>query len=166
MLQKFIVYGLSFMVLILSTIYYLPYTSPIYAATPIPCALDPNTFKSNPADKTRYEEYVKKYGECPAGLDQLEQMVGNIISVIVSLGFIAMLFLIVTAGIKYLTSGGEPKALQSAHQTLVWAILGIFLMAVAWVLLQLIQGFTGIEVTVFNIKTLCKDASGGLSFCK
>ena len=130
---------------------------PIHAADPSPCSL--------PTASQEYIDYVAKYGPCPAGLDQLEQMIGNIISVIVGLGFIAMLVLLIMAGFKYLTSGGEPKALQAAHHTLAWAILGLFLMAVAWMLLQLIQAFTGIEVTVFNIKILCKNVTGGLPFC-
>ncbi len=100
----------------------------------------------------------------PAGLNEIEGIVGNVISVIVGLGFIAMLVLLVMAGFKYLTSGGEPKAIQSAHYTVTWALLGILFMAVAWLLLQLIAGFTGINVTVFNIKTLCD--IGGKEFCK
>ena len=93
-------------------------------------------------------------GPPPAGLDQIEDLFKSIISVIVGLGFIVMLVLIVWAGIKYLTSGGEPKAVQSAHQTVTWALLGIIFMAIAWLVLQLIKVFTGIHVTIFNIKTL------------
>jgi len=69
------------------------------------------------------------------------------------------------AGFKYLTSGGEPKAIQSAHHTLTWALLGIFFMIIAWLILQLIFSFTGIDVTVFNIKVLCKEGNDLLKFC-
>lgn len=92
--------------------------------------------------------------DCPAGLDQIEAVVGNVISVVVGLGFIAMLVFIVMAGFKYLTSGGEPKAIQAAHHAFTWAILGVVFMAIAWLILLLIENFTGMEVTVFNIKTL------------
>lgn len=103
-------------------------------------------------------------GTCPAGLDQFEAIVGNLVSVIVGLGFIATLVMLIMAGFKYLTSGGEPKAIQAAHQTATWALLGILFMAIAWLLLQLIHAFTGIDVTIFNIKTLC--GGTGLPFCK
>lgn len=93
-------------------------------------------------------------GPPPAGLDQIESIFKNVVSVIVGLAFMTMLVLIVWAGIKYLTSGGEPKAVASAHQTVTWALLGIIFMAVAWLVLQLIRTFTGIDVTVFNIKVL------------
>lgn len=105
-------------------------------------------------------------GPDPAGLDQFEAVVGNVISVVVGLGFIAMLVMVIMAGFKYLTSGGEPKALQAAHHTLTWALLGIVFMAIAWLVLQLIHTFTGIDVTVFNIKSLCKDGTDLLKFCQ
>lgn len=105
-------------------------------------------------------------GGCPAGLDQLEAVVGQIISVIVGLGFIASLVMLVWAGFKYLTSGGEPKAVQQAHFTLTWALLGILFLAIAWLILLLIQTFTGVEVTSFNIKTLCGIPGDPLKFCK
>ncbi len=121
-------------------------------ASPVYAACDPNL----PVEQ--------RGADCPAGLDQLEQIVGNVISVIVGLGFIASLVLIIMAGFKYLTSGGEPKAIQSSHHTLTWALLGIFFMIIAWLILQLISAFTGLPVTVFDIKSLCN--IGGKEFCK
>ena len=99
----------------------------------------------------------------PAGLNQIEEMVGNIISLMVGVGFIVMLVMLVWAGIKYLTSGGEPKAIQSAHSVAVWALLGVVFMLIAWLILQLVAGFTGLNITTFDIKTLCGD--DGI-FCK
>lgn len=106
----------------------------------------------------------QRSADCPAGLDQFEAIVGNIISVIVGLGFIATLVFVLMTGIKYITSGGEPKAVQSAHQTLTWALLGLLFMALAWIILLLIESFTGIRVTIFDLKTLC--GGPALSFCK
>lgn len=94
------------------------------------------------------------FGPGPAGIKEIEDLFRNIISVAAGLGFVAMLVLLVLAGIKYITSGGEPKAIQSAHQTITWAFLGVVFMAVAWIILQLIKAFTGIDVTVFNIRVL------------
>jgi len=93
-------------------------------------------------------------GPDPAGLNEIEKVFTNFISVAVLLGFVALLVLLITAGIKYLTSRGEPKAIQSAHQTVTWALLGVVFMATAWIILQFIHVFTGIDVTIFNIKVL------------
>ena len=91
----------------------------------------------------------------PAGLAEIEQVFGNIISVVVGLAFVILLVMLVWAGIKYLTSGGEPKAIQAAHLTVTWALLGVLFLAIAWIILQLIQAVTGVDVTIFNIRALC-----------
>ena len=100
----------------------------------------------------------------PAGLQELEDIFKNIISAAAGFGFVALLVLLISAGFKYLLSAGEPKAVQSAHQTVTWALLGIVFMAVAWIILQLIHAFTGIDVTIFDIRSLCKVA--GKDFCQ
>jgi len=96
-------------------------------------------------------------GPPPAGLQQIEDLFRQIISVIAGLGFIALLVLLIWTGFKYLTSGGDQKLINAAHQTATWAFLGILFMAIAWLVLQLIQAFTGIDVTFFDITALCGD---------
>lgn len=91
-------------------------------------------------------------GPPPAGIDQIEKVFSSVVSAMVGLGFIVLLVMVLTAGFKYLMSGGEPKAIQQAHQTALWAVLGIVFMALAWLVLQLIKVFTGIDVTVFSVK--------------
>jgi len=90
----------------------------------------------------------------PAGIPQLEYLFSRVVCVSVPLGFTALLVILVWAGIKYLTSAGEPKAVQSAHQTVTWGLLGVVFLAIAWLILQLIQNFTGIEITKFSVASL------------
>ena len=94
-------------------------------------------------------------GPSPAGLAEIENLFGNIISVVVGLAFIVLVVMLVYAGIKYIISSGEPKSVMQAHLTITWALLGILFLAISWLLLQLIQAWTGIEVTVFNLRALC-----------
>lgn len=93
-------------------------------------------------------------GPAPAGITELEQLFINIVFISVGLGFIVLFVFLAWAGFKYLTSGGEPKAVHLAHQTVTWALLGIIFLAIAWLVLQLIATFTGINVTIFNLRTL------------
>lgn len=93
-------------------------------------------------------------GPEPAGLTAIEKLFAQVIRISVALAFMALLVMLVWAGIKFLTSGGEPKALQSATQTITWALLGMLFLIIAWLVLQLIEAFTGVKVTVFGIKTL------------
>lgn len=95
-------------------------------------------------------------GPGPAGLIQLEEIVLRIINLSVGLAFIALLVILVYGGIKFLTSGGETKPIQSASGTITWALLGILFLALAWLILRLISVFTGIpELLFFDPKLLC-----------
>ncbi|MBI4037066.1 hypothetical protein HY385_01440 [Candidatus Daviesbacteria bacterium] len=87
----------------------------------------------------------------PAGVEQLQDIIQRIINLITEGAFIVLLVMLIMAGIRYITSGGEQKALQSAHNTLTWAMLGILFMVIAWLILLLIKAFTGVDVTKFCI---------------
>lgn len=93
-------------------------------------------------------------GGGPAGIPLIEYIFARVVCVAVPLGYIALLVVLVIAGLKYLTSAGEAKAVQQAHQTVTWGLLGVLFLAIAWLILQLIQTFTGVEVTKFTLSSL------------
>lgn len=97
----------------------------------------------------------------PAGIKQLQELFTRIINLSVPLAFIALTVMLVYAGIKFITSGGEPKSLQSASGTITWALLGILFLVLAWLILNLIQAFTGVQVTQF-----CLGFPGAENNCK
>ena len=79
-----------------------------------------------------------------ATIQGLECLFSNILSIaITGLGLI-MFVLIIVGGFKYLTAGGDPKALESAKGTLTWAIIGLVVAILAWFILQAISNLTGI----------------------
>ncbi|KKS12137.1 hypothetical protein A2617_02630 [Candidatus Daviesbacteria bacterium RIFOXYD1_FULL_41_10] len=84
-----------------------------------------------------------------AGISELQQLLQRIINLSVGAAFIAVTVVLVVAGIKYLTSGGEPKPLSSAHSAVTWALLGIVFLVIAWLILILIKAMTGVDVTKF-----------------
>ena len=87
----------------------------------------------------------------PNTLKSFESMFGRIISVSLSLAGIGLFVMLVMGGLKYLSSGGDPKALQSAKGTLTYAIIGVALLVLAWFALLFIKEFTGVDVTIFQI---------------
>ena len=91
-------------------------------------------------------------GPEPAGIVQLEQLFSRIIFLSVGLAFLALTIYLVYAAIKFLTSGGDKKALGSAWGIITWAFLGIFFMGLAWVILLLVQSFTGVTLTQFSLQ--------------
>ncbi len=93
--------------------------------------------------------------ENAAGPAQLEELFARIVSSLVGITFIAAFAILVWGGFKYIMSGGEPKALAAAKQTIVWALLGILFIILAWLSIQLIAAFTGINaLRTFNLKIL------------
>jgi hypothetical protein len=75
----------------------------------------------------------------------------NILNIAVELAVVVLFIFLVIGGFKFITSGGDPKATESAKNTLTYAILGLVLLIGIWLILNFIEYFTGIEVTVFKI---------------
>jgi hypothetical protein len=87
----------------------------------------------------------------PAGVTQLQELLSRFISISVGIAFFALTIMLVMAGVRYISSGGDPKSVQQAHQTITWAVFGVFFLVLAWLALLLLKAFTGIDVTKFCI---------------
>ena len=64
---------------------------------------------------------------------------------------IAIFIMFLIGGFQYLTSGGDPKATQSAKNVLTYAVFGLVFILLGWFALRFIQVFTGAPVTNFTI---------------
>lgn len=73
--------------------------------------------------------------------------------VTIALGFagIAVFIMFLIGGFKYLTSGGDPKAVEEAQKTLTYAIGGLILIALSFLILVFLSNFTGVDLTKFTI---------------
>ena len=98
-----------------------------------------------------WSEEAKKGG--PATLKDLEVIFARIVSIIASAAGIAALFMLIIGGFRYITSGGDPKATEAARNTMTYAILGIILLIGAWLILKILENFTGVPLTKFIIYT-------------
>jgi len=87
----------------------------------------------------------------PATLVKLEDVFLNLVGSILALGGIVLLLMLFSAGFKYLTSNGDPKAVESAQKTISFAIGGIALLAGAFLFLKIVSAITGVDVTIFEI---------------
>ena len=87
----------------------------------------------------------------PAGLPEIQNLFTRIIALSVPLAFMAVTVVLAVAGFKYMTSGGDSKELTAAHNIVTWALLGVIFLALSWLVLLLIQAFTGVKVTEFNL---------------
>lgn len=87
----------------------------------------------------------------PAQLSQLEDVFANLVTSLLALGAIVLFLMLLSGGFKYLTSGGDPKATETAQKTLTFAIGGMVLLAGSYIVLRIISDFTGADVTNFVI---------------
>ena len=62
-------------------------------------------------------------------------------------GALSLMFIVI-AGIKFVTSGGDPKKLAGASSTLTYAIIGLAVTILAFVILRIVQFFLKSEVPI------------------
>ena len=84
-------------------------------------------------------------------IKDLVDIIENIISIAIRLAGILAFIMLLIGGFKYLTSGGDPKAAESARKTITYAILGLVLIIAAWFILKFLSEFTGVDLTEFTI---------------
>lgn len=87
-----------------------------------------------------------------ATLRGLEGVFENLIRVALGFAALALFIMLVVGGIRYITSGGDPKTAEAARRTLTYAILGMVLVASAFLILRFIGIFTGADVANFLIQ--------------
>lgn len=76
---------------------------------------------------------------------------GNIITAIVQIAGVALFIMFIIAGYNFLMSGGNPKQLERAKNTLTYAIIGVVIIVSAYLILLVIRQITGVNVTKFEI---------------
>lgn len=71
------------------------------------------------------------------------QSVGDVgtlaLGIIFSLGAIFTLIFIVIGGIKFITSGGDPAKVASARSSITYAVIGMVLLILAFVIMYTVQ---------------------------
>ena len=74
-------------------------------------------------------------GTNSSSVQRILTLVVNIFSIIV--GFIAVI-MIIYGGVKYITSGGESSNISSAKSTIIYAIIGLVIVALAQVIVRFV----------------------------
>ena len=87
----------------------------------------------------------------PATIQDLEKVFANVVTSLLALGGITLFLMLLSGGFKYLTSGGDPKAVEGAQKTLTYAIGGLVMLAGSYIILKIIENFTGATITNFLI---------------
>ncbi|HTK03147.1 MAG TPA: hypothetical protein VL401_00010 [Alphaproteobacteria bacterium] len=86
-----------------------------------------------------------------AKISDLEGIFKNVVSAALGFAGIVLFILLLSGGFKYITSGGDPKATEGAQKTITYAIIGLVLILVSYLILVLIQRITGVNITEFKV---------------
>jgi len=89
--------------------------------------------------------------DTPAPLSDLEVVFSKVVGVVLGFAGIVFFVLLILSGFKFMTAGGDPKALESAKKTLTYAIGGLVVILLSYLILVLIQTITGVNVTTFKV---------------
>lgn len=122
----------------------------------------PASERKNPTKATGATAAVQKTPEEVFGTIPLPGAIANIpgltgaakLSSFLSTGIIllflfggtAFVFMIVFAAIRWITSGGDKEAVASARKRITWAIVGLILLSLAFLIIGLIGSITGISL--------------------
>jgi hypothetical protein len=111
--------------------------SPVYAAT---------------TEAQKCWEGAEMASDGVATIQGITCVLQNLLSPIPALIALVAIGMIIMAGIRIINAGSDPKALASAWATFTYALIGLILLAVVWLVLILIKNFTGADVTNFQFQ--------------
>lgn len=69
----------------------------------------------------------------------------NVVTAVIQIAAIALFVMFVIGGFNILMSGGDPKRMEQGKNTLTYAIIGIVVMVLAYLIIQIIGNFTGVS---------------------
>jgi glucose uptake protein GlcU len=86
-----------------------------------------------------------------AQISDFGPLFSRIVSLVLGFAGIVLFVLLIVGGFKFITSGGDPKAVDAAKKTLTYAIGGLLVILVSYLILVLIKNITGVDVTNFSV---------------
>lgn len=85
----------------------------------------------------------------PAGkFSNFGQLASDVVTILIGVAFAISIIFIVIAGIKIVTASGDEKKLAAATGTLTYAIIGLVVTILAFVIVRLVQYFLGSNVPI------------------
>ena len=87
----------------------------------------------------------------PPTIGNLETVFSSVISLALTGAGLAAFVMLLVGGFQFLTAGGDKEATQKAQKTLTFAIIGLVVSLSAWILLNFLGNFLGLDFSVFNI---------------
>ncbi len=81
---------------------------------------------------------------CASGLYSLTDVFGRIVSSLLPIGGIILFVMLIVGGFYFIFSGGDPRQVAGAKSTITYAIAGTVVLALAFLIVQIIANFVGV----------------------
>lgn len=89
-----------------------------------------------------------------ASICTLNDYFRSVVQILTVIGGFAFFIMTVVGGYKYLTSGGNPQTTAAARNIITFAVIGLILMILAWIILIFVQTLRGggtPDLRIFNV---------------
>lgn len=68
----------------------------------------------------------------------------RLLSSLIPIGGIVLFIMLIMGGFSFMTASGDPRKAEAAKATITYAIIGIVVLACAFLIIQVIAGFAGV----------------------
>ncbi len=75
---------------------------------------------------------------CSTGGKSLDNVIKFVINLLSLIGGLAAVIMIIVGGLKYITSSGDPTNINSAKNTILYAIIGLVVIALAQIIVKFV----------------------------
>lgn len=103
--------------------------------------------------------FTEDWGECVRPLEGIPDATGvatisciwivlqNVINAALVLSGVVAVFLIIYSGYQYVTSSGDKEKVDNARKRLTYAIIGLVIVMMSFVMVNLLSQFTGVDLS-------------------
>ena len=88
--------------------------------------------------------YVPTTGGDPSGF--VASIIQNLIRLLLIVAFIVFLLWTIFAGIRFITAGGDEKAVGSSWSQIYWGLIGMIIVVGAYAILRIVEIFFGVNI--------------------
>jgi len=79
-------------------------------------------------------------GGCGGGTTEITKIIRVVINILSIIAGVAAVIMIIVGGLKYITSGGDSSSIASAKHTLIYALVGLIIVALSQFIVQFVLG--------------------------
>lgn len=103
---------------------------------------------------SRFDSLCQKSYSTPIG-----SVLGNVLTIILTIATVLGVIFILWGGIKWITSGGDKAAVDTARKTVMAAIIGLILTFLSFFILSVVFGLFGLNLKKITLPRLTTDTT-------